>query len=47
MTRFPGVLMESWPCSLTETSNKGQVVETFIGVRPESDYKLSLDKLVA
>ena len=27
--------------------DKGQVVETFIGVRPESDYKQSLDKLVA
>ena len=27
--------------------DKGQVVDTFIGVRPESDYKSSLDKLVA
>ena len=27
--------------------DKGQVVETFVGVRPESDYKSSLDKLVA
>lgn len=27
--------------------DKGQVVDTFIGVRPESDYKTSLDKLVA
>ena len=27
--------------------DKGEVVETFIGVRPESDYRQSLDKLVA
>ena len=27
--------------------DKGQVVETFVGVRPESDYKAGLDKLVA
>ncbi len=27
--------------------DKGEVVETFIGVRPESDYATSLDKLVA
>ncbi len=26
--------------------DKGQVVETFIGVRPEGDYRQSLDKLV-
>ena len=27
--------------------DKGQVVETFVGVRPEGDYRQSLDKLVA
>ncbi len=27
--------------------DKGEVVETFIGVRPEGDYATSLDKLVA
>ena len=27
--------------------DKGEVVETFVGVRPESDYRQSLDKLVA
>ncbi len=27
--------------------DKGEVVETFIGVRPENDYRQSLDKLVA
>ena len=27
--------------------DKGQVVETFVGVRPEGDYRKSLDKLVA
>ena len=27
--------------------DKGEVVETFVGVRPESDYTASLDKLVA
>lgn len=27
--------------------DKGQIVDTFIGVRPKSDYATSLDKLVA
>jgi len=27
--------------------DKGQIVDTFIGVRPKSDYAASLDKLVA
>ena len=27
--------------------DKGQVVETFVGVRPEGDYRQGLDKLVA
>ncbi len=27
--------------------DKGELVETFIGVRPESDYRQGLDKLVA
>ncbi len=27
--------------------DKGELVETFVGVRPEGDYKASLDKLVA
>ncbi len=27
--------------------NKGQVIETFVGVRPKADYEAGLDKLVA
>ena len=27
--------------------HKGEVVETFVGVRPQSDYAASLDRLVA
>ena len=27
--------------------HKGEVVETFVGVRPQSDYATSLDRLVA
>jgi thioredoxin 1 len=27
--------------------NKGQVVETFVGVRPKAEYEAGLDKLVA